>query len=140
MQSFSISQRTYRMAGWGSLSWWSLSRGVSAQGGLCLGGLCLRGGVYLTETPQTKTPWAETPLDRDHPDRDPHTPPYGNEWAVRILLECILVLPLCLGDRRQVKNGNRRRSRSPDPKPDRPFSRCHLNEQHGGHSGRLYGH
>ena len=38
-----------------------------------------------TDTPQTETPWKETPLDRDPPT------PYGNERAVRILLECILV-------------------------------------------------
>ena len=55
----------------GSLSKGSLSmgvsvHGVSVQGGLCLGGLC----------------------QRDPPDRDP---PYGKEWAVCILLECILV-------------------------------------------------
>ena len=33
------------------------------------------------------------PLDRDPPDRDPpdRDPPYGNERAVRTLLECILV-------------------------------------------------
>ena len=32
-----------------------------------------------TETPWTETPWTETPLNRD--------PLYGNQWAVRILLE-----------------------------------------------------
>ena len=25
-------------------------------------------------------------------------PPYGNKWAVHILLECILVFPVCLKD------------------------------------------
>ena len=62
-----------------------------------------------TETPQTETPldrdptgqtphpWTETPRQRPL-DREPRTetplgrePPYGNERAVRILLECILV-------------------------------------------------
>ena len=49
----------------GSLSGGSLTGGVSVQGGLCLG----RGGVSVRET----------------------LPLYGNAWAVRILLECILV-------------------------------------------------
>ena len=69
------------------------------------------------DTPGQRPPWTETPLDRNPPppdrdpqtetpmDRDPQTetpqtqtprtetpPPYGNERAVRILLECILVL------------------------------------------------
>ena len=48
--------------------------GVSVQGGLCLGGVCpggvsLGGGGGLCQA----------------------DPPYGNMWAVRILLECILV-------------------------------------------------
>ena len=44
-------------------------RGVSAQGGLCSGGGLCPGGVSVRETPK-----------------------YGNERAVRILLECILVV------------------------------------------------
>ena len=53
----------------------SLSRGGSVQGGLCPGvsvqGVC-PGGVSVRETPS----WTE----------------YGNKRAVRILLECILVI------------------------------------------------
>ena len=51
-----------------------LSRGVSVsvQGGLSR-------GVFLGKGCQGDLPWTETP------------PPYGNELAVRILLECILV-------------------------------------------------
>ena len=71
-------------------------------------------GVSLTETsldrdlPGQRPLWTETPVDRDTPlDRDTlstGTPPaqrppwtetpYGKEWAVRILLECILVLDI----------------------------------------------
>ena len=69
----------------------SLSRGraVPVQGGLCLGYLCPEGvfvrgreglcprlvsvrGISVMVTPRKR-------------------PPYGNEWALRILLECILV-------------------------------------------------
>ena len=56
------------------------------SGGLCLwfhvpsGGSLSRGG-----SPWQRLPWTETPLNRDH------SPPYGKERAVRILLECILV-------------------------------------------------
>ena len=66
---------------WGSLFWglcsgeslsWGLCLGVSVHGGSLFGGLCLRRisvqGVSVRENP-----------------------PYGNERAVRILLECILV-------------------------------------------------
>ena len=55
----------------------------------------------MTETPgqrplspwtETPHPWTETPRQRP-PDRDP-PPPHGKEWAVLILLECILVWKL----------------------------------------------
>ena len=46
---------------------WSLSSGVSVSGGLC---------------PMVSVKWG---LYHGDP------PPYGNEWEVRILLECILV-------------------------------------------------
>ena len=55
------------------------------------------GGVSLTENPWTETPWTENPLwteippDREHPHSLNRNPPYGNERAVRILLEWILV-------------------------------------------------
>ena len=52
----------------GSLSKGSLSRGVSVHGGSLSREVSVR----------------ETPLDRDPPD--------GYEWAVGILMECILVL------------------------------------------------
>ena len=65
---------------------------VHKGGGLCpsmhhrshdqRGGLCLGRGGSLSR------PVRETPLDR--------YPPYGNEWPVRILLECILVLEIFL--------------------------------------------
>ena len=56
-----------------------MTRGV---GGLCLGrGSLSRGGGSLSGGSLL-----ETPLDRDPPPS-----PYGNERAVRILLECILV-------------------------------------------------
>ena len=64
---------------------------------------------YLSgrDPPGQRPLWTETPLDRDPRDRDPlgqrppwtetppwtEPPPYGNELAVRILLECILVFP-----------------------------------------------
>ena len=56
----------------------------------------------LPETPEQRPPWTETPLDRD--------PLYGKEWAVRILLECIIVTSVfaliyqC--ERAQVLSGN----------------------------------
>ena len=65
----------------------SVQGDLSPEGGLCLGGLCPGGSQFMREgvsvwgvvsvreTPRTKTP----------------PPPYGNERAVRILLECILV-------------------------------------------------
>ena len=52
----------------GSLFRGSLSWGVSVQGGVSVWGVSAQ-GVYVRETPQ-----------------------YGNEQAVRILLECILVI------------------------------------------------
>ena len=58
----------------GSLSRGSLSRGLSVQGDVCPGGLCpgglCPGGSLLG---------------------NPLPPSYGNERAVRILLECIIV-------------------------------------------------
>ena len=69
----------------------SLSRAVSVQGGLCPGGLFpVWGGLCF--------------------------PPYGNERAVRILLECILVVMfitrLHTKDSRKKKNYQLRRSTS----------------------------
>ena len=68
----------------------SLSRGVYVQGGLysgclCPGDLCL--GVSIQEDSLSGRPPCplETPSDRDP------SSPYGNERALRILLECILV-------------------------------------------------
>ena len=49
-----------------------MSKGVSVQGGLCPEGLCLEEGGYLSK-------WGDPP-------------PYGEEWTVRILLECFLVI------------------------------------------------
>ena len=72
--------------------------------GICLstggGGLLDRDRDPPDRDHRTETPWTETPLDKDPLDRDPRTetssldrdPPYGKERAVRILLECILVL------------------------------------------------
>ena len=74
------------------------SSGVSVSGPMFLlgEGLCLwshvpsreslSAGVSLTETPLDRDP-----LDRDSPEQRP-PPLYGKERAVRILLECILVL------------------------------------------------
>ena len=64
-----------------------LCRGVGSLGGFCPGGLCpgdlcpgglCPGGLYLGVSVQ----WGS--LSK--------TPPYGKERAVRILLECILVM------------------------------------------------
>ena len=55
-----------------------LCPGESLSGGLCLGGLCL--GVSVQGAL----------CQGDPADRDP--PTYGNEQAVRILLECILLV------------------------------------------------
>ena len=55
----------------GSLSGGVSVRGVSAQGALSGGGSLSMGGLCQGEPP---------------------APMYGNEWAVRVLLECILVL------------------------------------------------
>ena len=79
----------------------SLSRWVSAQGGLCLGvsiqeglcpegGLCLEGGLY-----------PERGLSRGGLclGGSLSSPRYGNERAVRILKECILVLRRCVEPR-----------------------------------------
>ena len=49
-------------------------QGVSLQGGLCPSGVSVQGGLCQGDPPL---------------DRDPLL--HGNEWAVRILLECILV-------------------------------------------------
>ena len=51
---------------------------------------------WIENPPWTKTPTGRRcPLVRDPtPDRDPpwtESPLYGKEWAVRILLECIIV-------------------------------------------------
>ena len=54
--------------GWISVQGRSLSRGDTVQWGLCPGESLSGGGVSVRETPL-----------------------YGKEWAVRILLECILV-------------------------------------------------
>ena len=55
--------------------------GISVQGSLCLGGLCPGGGLCPRGS-----------LLGRPPDRDP--PPYGNERAVLIPLECILVFTM----------------------------------------------
>ena len=78
----------------GSLSRGSLSRGVSVQGvsvqgglcpwGLCSGGLC-PGGLCPAGLCPGRVSFME-----NTPERDP--PPSGNDWAVHILLECILVI------------------------------------------------
>ena len=47
--------------------------------------ILFREGVSVRETLLDREPWTENPL----PDRDPL---YGKERAVRILLECILVI------------------------------------------------
>ena len=74
----------------------SLSRGVSVHDGLCPGGLC-PGGLC----PGGLCPGGFCPgglsvqrglcLAGSLFGGVLETPPYGNEWAVRILLECILV-------------------------------------------------
>ena len=56
-----------------------LSTGRSLSGGSLSGGLCLGGLCPGRESLSGRPPWTETP-------------PYGNKRAVRILLECILVL------------------------------------------------
>ena len=54
-------------------------------------------GSLSERPPRTETPlWTEIPLDRDpslgqRPLPWIETPLCGNEWAIRILLECILV-------------------------------------------------
>ena len=58
------------------MTWGSLSEEVSIQGGLCPGGSLSRGGLCL----------GVSLLGR---------PPYGNERAVRILQECILLTNSC---------------------------------------------
>ena len=45
-----------------------------------------------THTPSADTPWADTPLGRHHLGRHPLTRPL--QRTVRILLKCILVLPV----------------------------------------------
>ena len=96
----------------GSLSRGSVSMGVCVHGGLCLGvsvqgvyvqgGLCLRG--CLSGGSQSGGSLSRQGLcPRGLPDRNPpprtETPLYGEEWAVRILLECFLCwCPLlCVG-------------------------------------------
>ena len=54
--------------------------GLRPEGDLCQG-----------DTPQTETPCTETP-PRQRPPPGQRPPLYGNGWAVRILLECILVV------------------------------------------------
>ena len=52
------------------------------------------GQTPLDRDPQTETPWTKTPGQRPPLNRGPlgqRPPPYGNEWVVCILLECILV-------------------------------------------------
>ena len=76
----------------------SLSGGGSAWGGLCPGGSCpggflprgsLSGGLCLGGLcPGGSLCWVCV--------REPPLPPYGNEQAVRILLECILVYRILL--------------------------------------------
>ena len=65
----------------------------------CLSFCSWEEGVSLTETHRTgqRPPWTETPT----PLWTETLPPYGNERAVRILLECILVFELKLYINRQ---------------------------------------
>ena len=72
-----------------------LSREGNVSTPVCQSFFCSQGkGVSLTETPLDIVPLDRDPMDRDPPDRDPldRDPMYGNERAVRILLEGIVVL------------------------------------------------
>ena len=97
----------------GSLPWKSLFRGVFVQQGLCPGSLCPERSLSLGSLSEGLCLWVSLSGDvsvqgslskgvrvpvlgvfvqgfsvREPPDRDP---PYGNEWAVYILLEYIIV-------------------------------------------------
>ena len=88
-----------------SLSGSSLYREVAVQGGLCAGDICSGGSLSRGEQ---KIPHRDpsplrtetSPMGRDPSPLRTETspmgrdPPYHNEWAVCILLECILVLSL----------------------------------------------
>ena len=89
----------------GSLSGGSVSRGVSVQGGVCPEGvsvwevsvqgvLCPGGGVSVRGVSvQGVSVWVGLCLGGLYQGLSvmETPPPYGNEWAVCILLECILV-------------------------------------------------
>ena len=86
---FSIMGSLSRGSLLGDLCPGGLYPGVFIQGGFCLGHLCpgvslSRGSLCLGGSLSRGVCVRETPLDRE--------PPYSNEWAGRILLECILVL------------------------------------------------
>ena len=74
---------------------WSLSRGVPVQVGLCSGGSLSRGGlcplswgISVQGVPVQEGLWGGS-LSRGVSEGEP---PYSYVWAVRILLECILVV------------------------------------------------
>ena len=75
-------------AGWGSLSAGHMTGG-SLSRGLCLGGLCLGGSLSRGSLSRNSLSGGLCPGGISVRE----TPPYGNAWAVHILLECILVSP-----------------------------------------------
>ena len=77
---------------WGRLSVWrgSLSGGSQYRGPLSRGSLS-RGSLSRWDFSVQGGLCQGDPPDRDPPDRDP---PYGNEQAVRVLLECILLVSI----------------------------------------------
>ena len=75
----------------GASVWGSLSRGVSVQGALCPGRSLSRGNLCPGVSVQGES-LSRRGVSLSKGVSFTEIPPYGNERAVRILLECILVL------------------------------------------------
>ena len=88
VQGVSVQRGHQRSLSWGSLSSTSLSMGVSVQGHLCPEGSLSRGSLSLGIS-RGSLSWGS--LSRGGLCQGDH-PAYGKERAVRILLECILVM------------------------------------------------